>query len=194
MGIDKFTPENCAILFIDFQTYLVQWIKTTRSAVIRNHVMLLLTAAKELRIPVVFTSCMEDSGYGPLLAEFNNIFPSEFGARINRSGEFNAMNNVDVLKALKNTNRKNIVICGISNDICTAHTAIAAFGCGYNVQVVVDAGGAQTTIANDVAVRRMEQSGIFVTCTNQLVAELANNCTSKECAQLMHMMISNSKQ
>ncbi|MGF1979849.1 MAG: isochorismatase family protein [Nostoc sp. CmiSLP01] len=44
---------------------------------------------------------------------------------------------------------------------------------GYKVQVVVDAGGSLTTLADETALRRMENHGVTLTSTDQLMAELA---------------------
>lgn len=59
-----------------------------------------------------------------------------------------------------------------------AYPAISAVGDGYEVQVVVDAGGSPTQIADETALRRMERHGVQITSTNQIMAELATNWES----------------
>lgn len=55
---------------------------------------------------------------------------------------------------------------------------------GYDVQVVVDARGSFTKVADETALRRMEREGGTLTTTVQLVAELAQNWTTPEGGQL----------
>jgi len=40
---------------------------------------------------------------------------------------------------------------------------------GYEVQVVVDAGGSPTMLANETSTRRMERHGVTLTSTNQVM-------------------------
>lgn len=58
--------------------------------------------------------------------------------------------------------------------------AISAVEDGYEVQVVVDAGGSPTKDADDAAIERMRARGVTITSTNQLLAELATDWASPE--------------
>ena len=64
-------------------------------------------------------------------------------------------------------------MAGLTNDVCVVYPAISAFSDGYEIQVVVDAGGSPTKMADDAALRRIESAGITLTSTNQVLAELA---------------------
>jgi len=46
----------------------------------------------------------------------------------------------------------NLVIAGISTDVCLAFAAISARKAGYNVYAVIDASGAWSTLARDLAI------------------------------------------
>ncbi len=64
---------------------------------------------------------------------------------------------------------------GLTNDVCIVYPAISAVEDGFEVQVVVDAGGSPTTLADETSLRRMEKHGVTLTSTNQVMAELANS-------------------
>lgn len=64
-------------------------------------------------------------------------------------------------------------MAGLTNDVCSVYPAISAVEDGYEVQVVVDAGGSPTTLADETSLRRMEKHGVTLTSTNQVMAELA---------------------
>jgi len=56
------------------------------------------------------------------------------------------------------------------------------------VQVVVDAGGSPTQIADETALRRMERAGVTLTSTNQLIAELAGSWTNEGGSKLIQIL------
>jgi nicotinamidase-related amidase len=66
-------------------------------------------------------------------------------------------------------------MAGLTNDVCIVFPAISAVEDGFDVQVVVDAGGSPTSIADETALRKMEKHGVTLTSTNQVMAELANS-------------------
>ena len=60
---------------------------------------------------------------------------------------------------------------------------------GFEVQVVADAGGSPSNMADDIALRRMERGGVTLTTTNQLIAELAGSWTTPEGGQLIQVLM-----
>ena len=51
---------------------------------------------------------------------------------------------------------------------------------GYDVQVVIDAGGSPTQIADDVAQQTWEKAGVRTTTINQLVADLIDSWATED--------------
>jgi hypothetical protein len=51
---------------------------------------------------------------------------------------------------------------------------------GFNVQVVIDAGGSPTQIADDIAQQSWEREGVRTTTANQLVSELVHSWASED--------------
>jgi len=60
---------------------------------------------------------------------------------------------------------------------------------GFDVQVVADAGGSPTVVADDISLRRMERAGATLTTTNQLIAELAGSWATPEGGELVQLII-----
>jgi len=79
------------------------------------------------------------------------------------------------VKAVQATGRKKLIMAGITTDVCIVYPAITAVEEGYQVQVVVDACGSPSALSDQIALRRMENAGVTLTTTNQLIAELAQN-------------------
>jgi nicotinamidase-related amidase len=78
-----------------------------------------------------------------------------------------------VLKAADG--RKNVIMAGLTNDVCIVWPSISMQEEGFNVQVVIDAGGSPTQIADDIAKQTWESKGVRTTSINQLISEMIHN-------------------
>jgi nicotinamidase-related amidase len=189
MSYQKFSAENAAMLLIDHQVGTMSWVKSIPLDELKRNVLLLAKTARILKLPVVLTSSMEDHAQGPLLSELDQILPDAFAARIKRVGIVNAMDDESFAAAVKATGRNKLMIAGVTNDVCTVFPALSLVREGFEVQVVADAGGSPSKIADDMALRRMERSGVTLTSTNQLVAELVGNWTTPEGSQVVQVVM-----
>jgi len=173
--ISTFTPKNSALLLIDHQTGTMQLIKNMPLAVVKRNALALAKVAKILNMPVVLTSSQEEMFQGPLLPELADIVPDAFAARIKRTGIVNAWDDKNFVTAVKKTRRKNLVMAGVTTDICLVFPAISAVRAGYRVQAVMDASGSPFELSEDMARRRMEGEGVVLTAANTVIAELASD-------------------
>ncbi len=189
MGYEKFSGDNAAMLLIDHQVGTMSWVKSIPFEELKRNALMLAQAARILKVPVVLTSSMEEHAQGPLLSELETILPNEFAARIKRVGIVNAMDDEKFAEAVKATGRKKLIIAGVTNDVCTVYPALSLVRDGFDVQVVADAGGSPTQMADDIALRRMQQGGVTLTSTNQLIAELAGSWATPEGGQLVQVLM-----
>jgi nicotinamidase-related amidase len=165
------------------------WVGSTTFDDMKKNAIILAKAAKILNMPAVLTTSMEDAPQGPLISELEEILPAEFAGRIKRAGIVNAMDDEAYAAAVKATGRKKLIVAGVTNDVCTVYPALTLVSMGYEVQVVADAGGSPTKIADDIALRRMEKAGVTLTSTNQLIAELAGTWSTPEGGQLAQALM-----
>jgi nicotinamidase-related amidase len=184
----RLTGASAALLLIDHQVGTMGWVTSTSFDEMKRNAIILAKAAKILNIPTVLTSSMEEAAQGPLLSELEAILPDEFAARIKRSGIVNAMDDEVFAAAVKATGRTKFILAGVTNDVCTVYPALTLVGQGHEVQVVADAGGSPSKIADDIALRRMERAGVTLTSTNQLIAELAGSWSTPEGGQLVQAL------
>lgn len=189
MKFEKFTKDNAAMLLIDHQVGTMGWVTSTTFDEMKRNALILANAAAILKLPVILTSSMEDHAQGPLLSELSTILPVEFAARIKRLGIVNAMEDENFASAVKATGRTKFILAGVTNDVCTVYPALTLASQGFDVQVVADAGGSPTKMADDIALRRMESHGVTLTSTNQLIAELAGSWATTEGEQLAQALL-----
>lgn len=172
---NKFTVENAAMLLIDHQQGTIKLARNLPYAEIVQNTRALARTAVESGMPLVLTSSMEDHFQGLLLDDLKEIAPEAYNNRIKRPGVVDCWEYGEYKNAVLATGRKKLIMAGLTNDVCIVYPAISAIEDGFDVQVVVDAGGSPTTLADETALRRMEKHGVTLTSTNQVMAELANS-------------------
>ena len=188
MNSERFNGANAAMLLIDHQIGTMSWVRSAPLDEIKKNTVVLAKAARALNMPVILTSSMEEHVQGPLMPELQAILPEAFAARVKRVGVVDAMDDENFASAVRATGRKNLLMAGITTDVCVVFPAITAVQQGYSVQVVVDACGSPSKIADDVALRRMEKAGVTLTSTNQAIAELARKWTTPEGGKLIEIL------
>ncbi|KDB50652.1 isochorismatase hydrolase [Sphaerotilus natans subsp. natans DSM 6575] len=189
MAFNKFTAADTALLLIDHQVGTMGWVKSISFDEMKRNAVMLAETARILKIPTVLTSSMEEYTQGPLLSELQKSLPQAFEQRIKRMGIVNAMDDANFAAAVTATGRRKVVVAGVTNDVCTVYPVLTLIDQGYDVQVVADAGGSPTKLADEVSLRRMERHGATITTTNQLIAELAGTWATPEGGELVQLII-----
>ena len=186
--IGTFSPSDSALLLIDHQLGTMKLIKNIPLEMVKRNTLALAKTAKILNIPVVLTSSQEQNVQGPLLPELEHILPEAFAARVRRAGIVNAWNDSNFKKAVEATGRRNLIMAGVTTDVCLVYPAISACREGFQVQAVMDASGSPYEISEDMSRRRMERQGVVLTATNTLMAELAQDWSRPEGGQLLAIL------
>lgn len=125
--------EEAVLLIIDVQTRLMAAMED-RDRVCRN-TGILLTAARELHIPVVVTE-QYPKGLGPTVPEVAEQLPPD--ARVLEKTAFDAARD-GLLPVLEALGRRSVMICGDEAHICVFQTARSLLEAGYRVFAVEDA-------------------------------------------------------
>ncbi|XZE17568.1 isochorismatase family protein [Pirellulaceae bacterium SH449] len=183
-----FTSRNSALLLIDHQVGTMQLIKNIPLEVVRRNTLALAKTAKILGIPVVLTSSQEGNTQGPLIPELAEILPNEFEARVQRTGIVNAWNDSAFRAAVEATRRSNLIMAGVTTDVCLVFPAISAVREGFSVQAVMDASGSPFELSEEMSRRRMEIAGVVLTATNTIMSELAQDWSRPEGNQLLAIL------
>ena len=183
-----FNANNSTLLLIDHQVGTMGWVRSAKLSDIEMNTVVLAKVAKAINMPLIMTSSMEDQAQGLLFDELQKVAPEEYENRILRAGMVDCMMDTGFEAAVKNTGKKNLIMAGITTDVCIVYPAITAIENGYNVQVVVDACGSPTVMADQIALQRMEKAGVTLTTTNQLIAELAQDWGSEDGGKLIAIL------
>lgn len=183
-----FRPNSSALLLIDHQVGTMQLVKNLPLEQVRTMTLALARAAKILQMPVILTSSQEERIQGPLMPELAEILPDAFEARVRRAGIVNAWTDAQFVAAVEATGRKDLIMAGITTDVCLVFPSISAVEQGYRVQAVMDASGSPFELSEDMSRRRMQDAGVVLTATNTMIAELAQDWSSTEGSQLIELL------
>ncbi|MGH8719427.1 MAG: isochorismatase family protein, partial [Burkholderiales bacterium] len=126
--------DNAAVLLIDHQIGLLTGVRDMNVAELKHNVVALAKAARVLGVPIVVTATAPDGMWGPTMPELTAALPDV--QVINRT-TVNAWDEPKFVAAVKATGRKQLVIAGLSLEVCATLPALSATAAGYEVRVVL---------------------------------------------------------
>jgi nicotinamidase-related amidase len=166
----RLDKEQAAVLLVDHQTGLLSLVRDFDPDRFKNNVLAVADLAKYFKLPTILTTSFEDGPNGPLVPELKETFPD--APFIPRPGQINAWDNADFVKAVKATNRKQLIIAGVVTEVCVAFPALSAIEEGYDVFVVTDASGTFNEVTRHSAWNRMSEAGAQLMTWFGLACEL----------------------
>lgn len=190
MKQQRFTAENTALLLIDHQVGTMQLIKNIDTTLAAKQSVALAKMAKILNLPTVITSSQEENAQGPILPEIAEILPEAHAARVKRPGVVNAWAYPEFREAVLATGRKNLIMAGVTTDVCLIFPSIDAALEGFAVQAVMDASGSPSDLSEELSRQRMHDAGVVLTTTNTLMAEIAGDWSTSNGQQLIGLLFS----
>jgi uncharacterized protein (DUF1330 family)/nicotinamidase-related amidase len=176
-----FTPSDSAILLIDHQPGVVAMVKSVPAEEVAANTAILARLGEQMDIPLVISSTRETLEYlGTTIEELQHAAPVAYENRIRRDGTLNAFHDPAFVDAVKALGRRNLIIAGILTDVCLWHSVVSALDAGYNVQVVADACGTTSALADTVTYDRMREIGVTVATTYGTLFELYSDLSTPE--------------
>lgn len=161
---------RAAMVFIDHQAGLLLGVQDHDKEELRRNVIALALIAKAFHVPVIMTTSADDGPNGPIIGDLSAAAPDAVIVR--RPGEIDAMDNPDFAAALRDSGRDQLILSGISTDVCVSFVAQSAVAAGYGAWAVTDASGTWSTLAADAACNRMARAGVVLTSAVAVAAEL----------------------
>lgn len=183
----RFSKDDSALLLIDHQAGIMQLVHDYTPAEFRSNILALAEIGKVFDLPVVITSSYEHGPNGPIISDILDKFPA--ANVIKRPGQISAWDNEDFVAAVKATGRKNLIMAGVTVDVCLAFPAMQAIADGYSVYGVIDASGAHDAATREMAIHRLVAHGVTPVTWVMVAAELQRdwrNSTAEGMGKLFH--------
>jgi isochorismatase family protein len=90
---------------------------------------------------------------------------------VSRPGKINAWDNKEFVDAVEKSG-KQLIVTGVSTEVCVAFVALSAVKDGYDVFAVIDASGTWNKLVHEVPIARMSQAGLVPITWVALAGEL----------------------
>jgi nicotinamidase-related amidase len=168
-GSKLLTPNDHALILIDFQSQMAFATKSIDMVVLRINAGLIAQAAAGFKVPTVLTTVAEKSFSGPMFSEVTEPFPSQ---KLLDRTSMNTWEDANVIKALNAIGKDRLVFAGLWTSVCIVGPTLSALDQGYEVYIVTDACGDVSTEAHERAVTRMVQAGARPMTALQYLLEL----------------------
>ncbi|CAG8979393.1 hypothetical protein HYALB_00010484 [Hymenoscyphus albidus] len=154
----RLNKTDAALLVVDHQIGLAQIVRDIEPAAFRQNILAHAALGNLFNLPTILTTSAETGPNGQLPQEIIDMHPN--APFIRRNGEVDAWDNPEFKAAVKATGKSQMIIAGITTEVCTSFLALSLIEEGYEVFANTDASGTfSDKIAAD-ANRRMESAGV----------------------------------
>ncbi|KAF2020358.1 isochorismatase hydrolase-like protein [Aaosphaeria arxii CBS 175.79] len=167
---ERLDKNNSMLLILDLQVGLYQLARDWDATLFRDNIMAHAELGKIFDLPVVLTTSADQGPNGPLPKEMIEMYPD--APFIHRQGEVNAWDNKEFRDAIKATGKKQIIVAGITTDVCTAFLALSLRAEGYSVFANIEGSGTTTELIRDASNSRMEKAGVQMVSLFAIVCDL----------------------
>lgn len=159
--VGKLTPSNTALLVCDVQERFRPLIYKMETVI--NTTKFMTSVAKELNFPIVATQ-QYTKVFGPTISDaFAN--PDDIGsnsAPVFEKKKF-SMCTEEFSQHLSSLNKTSFLLVGIEAHVCLQQTCLDLLEQGHDVHIIADGVSSQQKYDREIALRRMESSGAYVT-------------------------------
>lgn len=177
---DLLTPQNAALVIIDFQPVQVASIVSMARRELIANVVAVAQTAKLYGLPVVLSTVNVATGLNtPTVHQLTDVLGDI--TPIDRTS-INAWEDDDFVAAVKATGRRKLIMVALWTEVCLAFPALDAMRDGFEVYPVVDAVGGTSLLAHRAGLARIVQAGARPITWIQLACELQRDWLRAETA------------
>lgn len=172
------TPENCALVLIDYQPPQVNTIRSMDALTLVRNATSVAQTAKAFGLPTVLSTVNVVPGLNPDTVP--EIKEAMSGASWIDRTSINAWEDADFVRAVEATGRRKLIMGALWTEVCLAFPATDALRAGYEVFVPCDA-----VAAHEAGLRRVEQAGAQLVSWIGVLCELQRDWAREATAGAM---------
>ena len=164
------TPENSALVFIDYQPGLVDGTFSIEHDVLINNVVAMAKAAKMYDMPVVLSTIGVGAGYQQdTIPELKKLLTDV--ETIDRH-TVDAWDSAEFRAAIEATGRKKIIMAALWTEVCLVYPGLDMLLEGYEIYALSDVSGGTTLDDHERGMERIIQAGAVPVTWEAVMAEL----------------------
>lgn len=161
-----FKPEHSALMIIDVQGRLASLMHESDDLV--REINIMIKAADILDMPIVWME-QYPKGLGHTVEAIKDNLS---GHQAIEKITFGGCGCDDIMKALKATDRNQVIVTGIETHVCVYQTVLGLLEEGYQVAVNQDAVSSRKLSNKQLGLERMKDAGAVKTSTEMILFEL----------------------
>lgn len=158
--------ENTVLIVVDVQGKLASLMYDKQT--LFENIKKCIKGAKVLEIPILWVE-QNPNGLGKTIPEIANLLGNREPI-VKMS--FSSYKNKDFKEALKNLNRKQVLIVGIETHVCVYQTAVDLVNADFEVSIVADAVSSRKQEDKQIGIQKMKDEGAKLTSTEMALFEL----------------------
>ncbi len=164
---------NSTILVIDAQDKLLNGVQNSDKIV--WNIKRLVNAAKIVKVNTICTEQNPEK-----LGRTNPSLLEELDFQPIKKMSFSCVKCTNILNELLKSQNQAILLCGLETHVCIQQTALDLISKGYGVFIAVDAIGSRNEFDHEIALRRLESSGVILTTTESIIFEWCGTSDREE--------------
>ncbi|HKQ48559.1 MAG TPA: isochorismatase family protein [Phycisphaerae bacterium] len=162
-----------ALVVVDVQERMLGAVTTTRTDELVGGIVKLISAAKMLDIPILYTE-QNPAGLGRTDHELKDVLSGAQGPLVKST--CSAWRDENFREALQQTRREHVILAGLEAHVCIQQTALDLLRVDYTPFVAVDAVGSRRTHDMRTSLARMRQAGVTISTVEALIFEMVERC------------------
>ena len=171
---------DTVLVVIDIQERLIPAMK--KGPLVVWNTRRLIDGTKLFDVPVIVTE-QYPQGLGPTVPELIAVLPES--VPIFEKKTYSACLVSEFVDALRNgENVRKVLLTGIESHVCVLQTALDLLALGYEVHLVADAISSRFVSDYDIALRRLESSGVMLTTTESVLFQWCRTAAAPQFKEL----------
>ena len=180
-GDELLTPQNCALVIIDYQPTQVGSVKSMDQDLLVDRVVHLARFGMPYRLPVVLSTVNVSTGRNqPTIAPLQHVLP---GIKALDRTTINAWEDTEFKQAVRAVGRRKLIMAALWTEACLTFPSLDAMREGYETYPVVDAVGGTSPEAHRAGLDRIVQAGAQPTSVTQVGCELQRDWARGDTAE-----------
>jgi nicotinamidase-related amidase len=178
VGDHLLTPQNAAVVIIDFQPVQLSSIASRSKRELVANITALARIAKLYEMPIILSTVNVQTGRNqPTIHQITDVLSDV--QPIDRTS-INAWQDEDFNRAVKAADRNKLIMAALWTEVCLVHPALDAINEGFEVYPVVDCVGGTSLEAHEAGLTRLVQAGGKPVSWVQLICELQRDWNREE--------------
>jgi nicotinamidase-related amidase len=165
-SVNRLDQHEALLLVVDVQGKLARLVHDS-DAVIKR-LQILVEGCQILGVPTIWAEQLPEklgTTVPELTAKLGGLTP-------HIKSSFGCCEDSQLYDAIRSTERRQVILCGIETHVCVWQTAVVLLGDDFQVHLIADATSSRSMANRDIAINRMVQEGVHLSCVEMALFEM----------------------